>query len=213
LSPRQRKFRLVGYHPGFRRFQPVGDFISAEAINLTIEELEAIRLKDLENLDQEEAAQQMGVSRSTFQRILYSARSKIAEALVEGKELEVKGGNYQMAMREFTCDDCGHTWQVPFGTGTSGREMTCPNCGSHNIHRIDHGRHGHGTGLRGQAAHAEWTGEPPGAAQQKTWGEPYPGPGAGSVPGPGFGPRTGPGRPGGHGGPGRFGGRGFRGPR
>lgn len=162
MSPRHRKLRMIGHHPGFLRFQPTGDIISPQAINLTVEELEAIRLKDLEALDQEEAAQRMGISRSTFQRVLYSARSKLAEALVEGKEILVKGGTYQVAMREFTCDHCGHTWPVPFGAGGAGRDMTCPQCGSSHPHRADLGGHGQGSGLHGERAGLSGTASGPG---------------------------------------------------
>ena len=59
---------------------PAGD---KETINLAVEELEAIRLKDLEGLDQESCAVRMKISRPTFHRVLSSARLKVAKALVE----------------------------------------------------------------------------------------------------------------------------------
>ena len=60
-----------------------------EIVVLTSEELEAIRLKNLKNLDQNECASQMKTSQSTFQRILSSAHRKIAEALTKGKAIEI----------------------------------------------------------------------------------------------------------------------------
>jgi len=59
---------------------------------MTIDELEAIRFADRQKLYQEDAARRMGISRSTFGRILESARRKVAEALVEGKVLRIEGG-------------------------------------------------------------------------------------------------------------------------
>ena len=60
-----------------------------EEVVLTMEEMEALRLKDYKNLDQVTAAEKMKTSQSTFQRILSSARQKIAQAIVEGKALEI----------------------------------------------------------------------------------------------------------------------------
>jgi predicted DNA-binding protein (UPF0251 family) len=62
---------------------------------LTLEELEAIRLSDFEHLDQEQAAAMMGVSRHTYGRILADARSVVAEALVTGKAVRIRGGVYE----------------------------------------------------------------------------------------------------------------------
>lgn len=93
--PRRRRRRRVGFRPDFRYFGP-GKGGSTEEVVLKIEELEAIRLKDFEGLNQEEAAEKMGVSQPTFHRTLVSAREKIAEALVVGKALRVEGGDYKM---------------------------------------------------------------------------------------------------------------------
>jgi DNA-directed RNA polymerase subunit RPC12/RpoP len=49
-------------------------------------------------------------------------------------------------MRTFKCYDCGHTWELAYGEGGRGRDLICPQCGSHNIHRGDK-PHGH-TGWR-----------------------------------------------------------------
>ena len=60
-----------------------------EIIILTKEELESLRLKNVENLDQSTAAQKMNTSQSTFQRILSSAYKKVSEALVKGKAIKI----------------------------------------------------------------------------------------------------------------------------
>lgn len=74
-----------------------------EYVKLNVEELEALRLCDLEGLEQEDAAGRMKVSRGTFQRILYSARKKSAEALCEAKGVLVEGGNYTIATSLCDC--------------------------------------------------------------------------------------------------------------
>ena len=66
---------------------------------LPLEGLEAIRLSDYEGLSQEEAAEQMNVSRQTFGRILIHARKTVAETLVLGKALRIEGGNFEMLSR------------------------------------------------------------------------------------------------------------------
>ncbi|HWP95689.1 MAG TPA: DUF134 domain-containing protein [Syntrophomonadaceae bacterium] len=87
--------RRVETYPTITSFKPAGMPRSClERIGLLVEELEAIRLKDHLGLEQEECAQKMQVSRPTFQRILMEARSKIADALINGKELQIEGGDY-----------------------------------------------------------------------------------------------------------------------
>jgi predicted DNA-binding protein (UPF0251 family) len=63
-----------------------------ERVQLTMDGLEALRLADLEGLYQEEAARRMGVSRATFARVLADARKVVADALVNGKAVEIGGG-------------------------------------------------------------------------------------------------------------------------
>ena len=65
-----------------------------EDIVLPVECLEALRLSDLEKLDQQSAAAQMNVSRQTFGRVLAEARELVAEALVMGKRIRIQGGAY-----------------------------------------------------------------------------------------------------------------------
>jgi predicted DNA-binding protein (UPF0251 family) len=111
-----------------------------EEVVLTVDELEAIRLADLEGFYQEAAAEQMNVSRQTFGRIITQAHRKVAEFLIGGKALLIEGGNFTMEnLRTFACDTCQHTWQIPFGTG---RPKHCPKCESAAIHRMDGGRGG-----------------------------------------------------------------------
>lgn len=98
--PRGQKCRRVCVEPMKRYFKV--DTCQNERVTLCVEELESIRLMDFEGLDQQEAAKRMEVSRGTFQRILYEARRKVAEALVQGKSIVVEGGNY--AISETACN-------------------------------------------------------------------------------------------------------------
>ncbi len=153
--PRPRKFRCVWTEPGVSYFKPRGIPVTAlEEVVLAVEELEAIRFKDLEGLDQEEAAKRMKISRPTFHRVLNSARGKIADALIHGKAIKIEGGNYVMLTRKFTCYECRHTWEVPYGAP---RPDACPKCKSTNIHRAaeDRGYAKRGCGGRG------WSGRGP----------------------------------------------------
>ena len=65
-----------------------------EVVSLAMEEFEALRLVDLEGLQQEEAAKMMGISRRAFWEDIKNARAKVALALTTGKAIEIKGGNY-----------------------------------------------------------------------------------------------------------------------
>ncbi len=105
--PRPRKIRCVESVPGTTYFKPRGIPLHfLEEIILSVEEIEAIRLKDIENLDGEEAAERMKISRPTFQRVLDSARKKIADGLVNGKALRIEGGNYQLISKKIFCRKC-----------------------------------------------------------------------------------------------------------
>ncbi|MFP4662066.1 MAG: DUF134 domain-containing protein [Halanaerobiales bacterium] len=104
---RPTKERRVEYIPEIKYFKPAAIPMSEiQEVSLTIEEIEAIRLKDLEGLNQEEAAEKMNVSRPTFQRILVEARKKIAESLIEGKAIRFQGGDYRLA-EDIHCPRCG----------------------------------------------------------------------------------------------------------
>ena len=88
---RPRKSRCVSFNPSVTYFKPRAIPLSMlEEVGLNLDELEALRLCDLKNLDQLEAAKKMKVSRSTLQRILMSARKKIAEALIKGKAIRIE---------------------------------------------------------------------------------------------------------------------------
>ena len=127
------KKRRVGCNPGANYFKPRGIPVAdLDEVVLTMDELEAIRLADLEECYQETAAEQMEVSRQTFGNIIKSAHKKIAAALVQGMALKIEGGIIKMSTRAFQCSDCRQEWSVPFGTG---RPQSCPQCNSSNFRR------------------------------------------------------------------------------
>lgn len=100
--PRPRKCRRVCRLPENAGFGPLSCGGTAEgAVNMTVEEYEAIRLIDLEGFTQEECAKQMNVARTTVQAMYNDARKKLADALVNGRMLVIDGGDYIL------CDGAG----------------------------------------------------------------------------------------------------------
>ena len=95
--PRPRKLRFVRSHPEVTAFVPHGVPLQGrDTAVLPIEGLEAIKLNDVEGLDQERAAEVMNVSRQTFGRTLAEARAIVADALVSGKVLKIEGGHFDI---------------------------------------------------------------------------------------------------------------------
>lgn len=92
--PRPRCKSNVGFLPHVTYFKPAGIRVSEiDEVVLHHDELEAIRLKDLLGILQEDAAKQMNVSQPTFHRLLLSAHEKMAHAVVNGKALRIEGGS------------------------------------------------------------------------------------------------------------------------
>jgi len=92
---RPKRPRRVEQTPDITYFKPRGVPLSdLEVVSITVEELEALRLVDVEGLRQEDAAIKVGISRRAFWEDLKAARMKIALALSTGKAIEIKGGNY-----------------------------------------------------------------------------------------------------------------------
>jgi predicted DNA-binding protein (UPF0251 family) len=132
--PRPRLCRRVGFQPNVTYFKPAGiRMVDLEESILTVDEFEAVRLKDLLGLEQETAAKKMGISQPTFHRLVLCARKKIADAIVNGKAIKIEGGNFKMvdvSKRKFRCYNCGYEWELSYGTG---KPEECPKCKSKNI--------------------------------------------------------------------------------
>jgi predicted DNA-binding protein (UPF0251 family)/DNA-directed RNA polymerase subunit RPC12/RpoP len=128
--PRPTKIRKVDFIPKETYFVPFGKpKCELEVMDLKVEELEAMRLKDIEELNQEECAERMQVSRQTFQNIIDSARKKIAIALTEGKAIKIGGGHYTTKFCILKCLDCGAAYEISFEQDRT----ICPMCGSKKV--------------------------------------------------------------------------------
>lgn len=106
--PRPKKWRKVCCMPRSTEFAPVGSqFCEDEAVVMTVDEYEAIRLIDHEGFNQEECAGYMKIARTTAQQIYLDARKKLSVSLVEGKPLIINGGEYQLCDGKEPYCDCG----------------------------------------------------------------------------------------------------------
>ncbi len=143
---RRQLWRKVSSIPPITYFKPAGiPLTTLGEVNLLVEEAEAIRLKDLEEMEQEECAKKMNISRTTFSRILDLARQKIADALLNGKAIRIDGGNFEMAVRRFRCIS-GHEWDVPFEMMISNPPKFCPYCNTPSIIPLSPHETGWGSG-------------------------------------------------------------------
>lgn len=133
---RPTKWRKIDNLPIVQYFVPSEKRIEELPENiLKLEELEAIRLKDLVGLEQDECAYRMEISRSTFQRILLLARGKVADSLINGKGICIEGGNFTRNICPIMCMDCGKEWQESFENLERLRkgEYICNDCGSTRV--------------------------------------------------------------------------------
>jgi predicted DNA-binding protein (UPF0251 family) len=122
--PRPRRCRRVCYQPNTTYFKPAGiQIIDLEERLLTVDQYEAIRLKDLLGLEQEAAAKKMNISQPTFHRLIIEARKIIADALVNGKAIKIQGGPYRMIQTEEQSSHGIHGYRVPATI------CVCPSCG------------------------------------------------------------------------------------
>lgn len=104
--PRPRKYRRVCHFPRSLSFSPTESVGEPDPVILSVDEYETIRLIDREGFSQEACGEWMGIARTTVQLIYASARKKLADMLVEGKPLQIAGGDYRL------CDgaqNCGQS--------------------------------------------------------------------------------------------------------
>jgi len=138
--PRPKNNRMVKEPPLFIEFKPTG--IAPRNLpqrQLNLDEFEAIRLADFIGLSHEEAASEMDISRSTFSRLIDSARHKVSNFLIKGEILSIEGGNIHFKGNIINCLDCGHT----FRTGIDRKINDCPSCSSKRLENLA-GGFGHG---------------------------------------------------------------------
>jgi predicted DNA-binding protein (UPF0251 family) len=149
--PRPRRTRRIFFRPDITYFKPAGVRLSRlQETEITFPELEAIRLIDLEEMEQGKAAKKMKISQPTLSRLLKSARKKIAQAVVNGQAIRIQGGVFTMAGRGLgfrrgagrmggfaagpggncicTNPKCRH--KEPHQVGIPCYQRKCPECGS-----------------------------------------------------------------------------------
>lgn len=125
--PRPFKPRRISAMPRYTYFKPTGiPMPLLDEIVLTVDEVEALRLKDIEKLEQHECAARMNIAQSTLQRILVSAREKMTRAIIEGKALRIHGGPYALEGEPI----CPHCRRRRFRAGKQGKQEECPECSS-----------------------------------------------------------------------------------
>ncbi|MCF8299101.1 MAG: DUF134 domain-containing protein [Saprospiraceae bacterium] len=138
--PRPQDNRIVHEPPLFTEFKPIGVMArDLEQIMLSLDEFEAIRLADYNGLSHAEAADEMEISRSTFSRLIEKARKKVSDFFINGKLLNIEGGNVHFRNNIIKCQKCGYMFRISIG-----QEITeCPVCHSDNL--LNHaGGFGHG---------------------------------------------------------------------
>lgn len=105
--PRPPKSRKICNPPKMAGFKPFGlSLCKFESVQLTFEEYETIKLINYDSLSQDQAAEQMNVSRPTLTRIYNKALKSIAKAFIEGKAIVIEGGNYELENEWFKCKKC-----------------------------------------------------------------------------------------------------------
>ena len=130
---RPHRKRRVDRPPRFVNFKPTGvPRRRLEKVELTLDEFEAIRLADYQELEHLEASQKMGISRPTFTRLIEKARRKVAQAIIDGKELIIEGGYFDFVNTIHQCADCGEASPQPFDEDAE----NCPDCGSENVENL-----------------------------------------------------------------------------
>lgn len=139
MSPRPVRLRRVSNPPVISGLKPYGgkarDGQSA-SVFLHLEEYEVIRLCDFEDMSHHEAARVMDVSRPTLTRIYAKARSKVADALVNGKQIIIEGGKIYFDSEWHKCNNCGCSFNQP---DKNTNEIKCPLCGSDKIENFEPG--------------------------------------------------------------------------
>lgn len=144
--------RRIQMPPRFGHFKPAGvPRRLLKRIELTLDEYEAIRLADYDGLEHLEAAEQMNISRSTFTRLIEKARHKVAEVVVDGREMVIEGGNIDLVNTLLRCVDCGELTPGP----VESEAKKCRDCGSENFEDLGASSIGRGRRGRGRRGRSE----------------------------------------------------------
>ncbi len=127
--PRRKRNRRIQVPPVIKGMSVYGvRGRKSNEVVLRLEEYEAIRLLDYQNLTQEQAAVHMDVSRPTLTRIYEEARNKVATAFVEGRDIIFRGGDIYFDESWHKCQNC----QASFNNYDEGK-IECPVCSSEKV--------------------------------------------------------------------------------
>ena len=138
--PRPQDNRIVLEPPLFSEFKPLGiKGQDLEQVLLALDEFEAFRLADHIGLSHAEAADEMGISRPTFSRLIEKARKNIADFIIRGKLLIIEGGSIHFRNNIIRCQSCGHMFKINISNTIS----ECPACHSKQLINLA-GVFGHG---------------------------------------------------------------------
>jgi len=127
---RPRRERRISFQPDVTYFKPAGVPMSElKETVLSFSELEALRLLNIEEIEQNNAAKKMNISQSTLSRLVQSARKKLTNALIEGHAIKIEGGNFKMESQK----GWGKGRQIGFAAGPGGFCL-CPKCNHKEKH-------------------------------------------------------------------------------
>jgi uncharacterized protein len=170
--PRPRKHRCIEFLPRHTYFKPAGvPLRSLNEVVLPAENVEALRLKDVEGLEQEECARRMGISRRTLARILDEARCKVTTALLEGMAIRIESGDFEAVgtsdAGQLRCRICGRRWE---GNPASIEEAPVGETSCLPDGETRHWRHGGAGHCRGQrpSSNTQWKAEESTEADRET---------------------------------------------
>jgi predicted DNA-binding protein (UPF0251 family) len=137
---RPKSERFVHTPPLFNAFKPIGiSGRNLETLEMSLDEYEALRLADFEGMNQDEASEEMEISRSTFARLIEAARKKSAQFFIDGKRLTIGGGPVHFKKNILQCRDCRSIFEL----GMNEKMAVCVSCGSLNLIDLA-GGFGHG---------------------------------------------------------------------
>lgn len=133
IMARPKTLRKVVKPPGFKGYKPYGhQHAQTKCVELLYEEYEAIKLADYDLMTHQQASEVMGISRATFARIYERARRKMAEALVEVKEIKAVYGHALLDKSWLICHNCNARFTIP----ETIRNRNCPVCKSFNVEAL-----------------------------------------------------------------------------
>ncbi len=102
LRRRPKKYRIVKVDPKISHFSPRGKPGRPDEVEIKMDEFEALRLADYQELSQKESAKSMRISQQTFSRILNKARKQVAKGITTGSTIRIQGGQYVISTRQNT---------------------------------------------------------------------------------------------------------------